>query len=98
MAKREFTTDEIARSFVTAFLKTAAKELSLRQIIKTAQALALNDRFREQRQTDALQPESITKACKTLSQWNQISLVSPDVYCLPQFMPKYRTLDDTWLS
>ena len=99
--KTPFTADEIARSFVVAFLKNAKKELSVRVLVKTAQALKENDAFGRtfvNERGEALTPERITKAAKELSNWNQIVLVSPDVYCLHEFMPKYRTLDDTWMS
>lgn len=99
--KTPFNADEIARSFVVAFLKNAQRELTLRTIIKTAAALKENDKYGRQfngAQAEALTPEKLTQAARDLVKWNQIALVSPDVYCLHDFMPKYRTLDDTWMS
>lgn len=99
--KTPFTADEMARSFVTAFLKAAQKEVTLRVLVKTAQTLADNAfkyDARAEAKKEACSPERITQAAKDLSKWNQIVLVSHDTYCLPQFMPKYRTLDDTWMS
>jgi hypothetical protein len=96
-----FNADEVARSFVIAFLKHTRKEMTLCDILKTALVLKENDRYGRKfngPQAEALTVEKLTKAAKDLCDWNQIALVSKDTYCLHEFMPKYRTLDDTWQS
>lgn len=86
----------MSRSFVVAFLKKTKKEATMRLILAHTSALTADERLGQDK-VQACQPERIIEACKTLSKWNQIILVSRDVYCLPQYMPKFRTLDDTWM-
>lgn len=98
MPKHEYTSDEIARSYVTAFLKNQKKEMRLDQLIKVAQAIVERLTWLTPAQQEACQPEMITQACQLLVKWHKIEEVAKDTYCLPAFMPKYRSLDATWLS
>ena len=96
------TVEQIARSFVKTIPKSMKKPLSLKQIQEAAWSLLLvnvhqGDRYRfEGDKAEACQPESIAKACKQLASWNKILVVNGDEYCLPDYAPKIRSLDDEW--
>ena len=92
--KTEYSTDQIARSFVTAFLRHEKKPMSIQQLFKTGQAVTAN---MPQKQKDAVTLENITQAVKDLTNWNLVYQVTHDSFSLPEFLPKFRTLDDTWL-
>jgi len=100
--KHVLTAEQIARSFVKTILRHFKKPVSLKTMQDAALALSIvhrpngtDMRFTGVKE-EATKPESIAKACRQLVSWNKILVVNGGDFCLIEYAPKMRSLDDQW--